>query len=157
MALPARSLVVPPLASKAGQRGLSLVRSEISAWAKLGPFEVRAQVRQGLEYALLEALMELFDLEREDLSRALDIPLRTLARRKNEKRLPPAESDRLARLARIAALATDTLGSEEKAARWLKAPNRALGAETPLGLLDTDAGSREVENLLGRIEHGVFS
>jgi putative toxin-antitoxin system antitoxin component (TIGR02293 family) len=142
---------------KARRRGLALVRADLSSWARLDAFEVRAQVRRGLEYALLEALMEIFDLEREDLSRALDIPLRTLARRKLEKRLPPAESDRLARLARIAALATEALGGEEKAARWLKAPNRALGGEAPLGLLDTDAGSREVENVLGRIEHGVFS
>ncbi len=157
MALPARKPVPPAVEPKTRRRGLSLVRSDLSSWARLDPFEVRAQVRRGLEYALLEALMEIFDLEREDLSRALDIPLRTLARRKHEKRLPPAESDRLARLARIAALATEALGSEAKASRWLKAPNRALGGEAPLGLLDTDAGSREVENVLGRIEHGVFS
>lgn len=157
MALPARNLTSPPFASKTRRRGLSIVRSELSAWARLDPFEVRTQVRRGLEYALLEALMKLFDLEREELSRALDIPLRTLARRKHERRLPPAESDRLARLARIATLATEALGSEEKVSRWLKAPNRALGGEAPLSLLDTDAGSREVETILGRIEHGVFS
>jgi putative toxin-antitoxin system antitoxin component (TIGR02293 family) len=49
------------------------------------------------------------------------------------------------------------LGSEEKAARWLHTPNRALGGNLPLELLDTDLGSRQVEEVLGRIEHGVYS
>ena len=36
-------------------------------------------------------------------------------------------------------------------------PKRALGNITPLRCCDTDVGAREVEALLGRIEHGVFS
>lgn len=87
----------------------------------------------------------------------LAIPLRTLTRRKAERRLRPEESDRLVRLARILAQAVDVLGSTEKASQWLQRPNRALGGETPLSLLDTDLGSRQVEEVLGRIEHGVYS
>jgi putative toxin-antitoxin system antitoxin component (TIGR02293 family) len=49
------------------------------------------------------------------------------------------------------------LGSTDKAARWLHTENRALGGQTPLALLDTDLGTRQVEEVLGRIEHGVFS
>ncbi|MGH7857479.1 MAG: antitoxin Xre/MbcA/ParS toxin-binding domain-containing protein, partial [Candidatus Binatia bacterium] len=63
----------------------------------------------------------------------------------------------LYRLARVGAMAVRVLGSEEKAGRWLHRPNRALGNESPLSLLDTAIGAREVEDLLGRIEHGVVS
>ena len=35
--------------------------------------------------------------------------------------------------------------------------NRALNGEIPVHLLDTDVGARQVEDLLGRIEHGVVS
>ena len=49
------------------------------------------------------------------------------------------------------------LGTEEKAAMWLSRPNRALNGELPIRLLDTDVGARQVEDLLGRIEHGVVS
>ena len=71
--------------------------------------------------------------------------------------LPADESDRLLRLKRIAAEAARVLGSQESAARWLHAPNRAIRNQTPLSLLETDIGAQQVESLLGRIEHGVFS
>lgn len=101
--------------------------------------------------------MTRFDLGRDEISRVLHLPLRTIARRKRERRLQADESDRLCRLARIAAQAEDVLGDAARAARWLRAPNRALGRQAPLALLDTDLGSRQVEEVLGRIEHGVFS
>lgn len=148
---------VIPLRPSPRPRPRLLPAKHVDGLVDLGPLELRQRVRSGVEYALLEALMELFELDREELSRALNIPSRTLARRRSEKKLPADESDRVARLARIAAQATDTLGSPAKASRWLKAPNRALGGEAPLELLDTDGGCRQVEAILGRIEHGVFS
>jgi uncharacterized protein (DUF2384 family) len=72
-------------------------------------------------------------------------------------RLSRAESDRLARLARILVRAEEAFGDSEKAQHWLIEPNRALGGERPLALLGSDAGSGAVERVLGRIEHGVFS
>ena len=77
--------------------------------------------------------------------------------RSSGARLRPDESDRLFRVARIAALAEESLGGRDRAARWLKRPNRALGNAIPLQHLDTDLGSRQVEDVLGRISHGVYS
>ena len=122
-----------------------------------GLTELGEQVRRGLPYAALDAVIGQLDLSREQVASALHLPMRTLARRKTERRLHPDESDRLFRLARIAAQAGEVLGSTEKAAHWLQASNRALGGRVPLALLDTDAGAREVEEVLGRIEHGVYS
>jgi putative toxin-antitoxin system antitoxin component (TIGR02293 family) len=115
------------------------------------------ELRKGLPYAALEAVATRFELSREDLSAVLALPARTLARRKAEHRLTGNESDRLFRFGRIAAFAEDVLGSREKASRWLHAPNRALGNQAPLRHLDTDLGSRRVEDLLLRIAHGVYS
>ena len=72
-------------------------------------------------------------------------------------RLTPEQSDIVIRTARTLAKATDILGSREKAAHWLTVPNRALGGEIPITLLDTSAGEHEVEALLDRIEFGVYS
>ena len=72
-------------------------------------------------------------------------------------RLTPAESDRTVRLAQVYAMATETLGDGDKAAQWLKTPNRALRGGRPLDQLDTDPGVREVEDVLGRISYGVYS
>ena len=119
--------------------------------------DLKRWIREGLPFTSLEAVMEQFGLKREEVSWALDLPLRTLARRKQERRLSPGESDRLVRVVRIAVQAAEVLGGREEASLWLHAPNRALGGQTPLELLDTDLGSRQVEDVLGRIEHGVFS
>lgn len=121
------------------------------------PEELKEWIREGLPFASLEKVMSRFELNRDEVSNVLDLPSRTLARRKQERRLRPDESDRLFRLARIAGQATEVLGTEESASRWLHTPNRALGGERPLELLDTDLGTRQVEDLLGRIEHGVHS
>lgn len=114
-------------------------------------------VRSGLPHAALEAVMDLLALSADSISASLSLPKRTLARRKHQKRLSVEESDRLLRLARVAAAALDTLGDAGKASDWLQKPNRALGNTTPLSRMDTDVGARQVERVLGRIEHGVFS
>ncbi len=68
------------------------------------------------------------------------------------------ESDRLARLARIVALAENTFGSREKAQKWLQRPSRQLmDHEAPIKLLDTDQGARLVEERLVQIAHGMFA
>lgn len=119
--------------------------------------DLRETVRAGLPFASLMAVMEKFGLERMEAARAIRLPQRTIARRKKEQRLRADESDRLVRLARLGAEATQLFGTEEKAATWLRRPNRALGRHAPLELLDNDLGARQVEDVLGRIQHGVIS
>ncbi len=120
--------------------------------------EMRRAVKRGLPFKSLEALAHTLHIEDEqEVAAVAGIAPRTLARRKASRTLSPEESDRLYRVARVAARASDVLGSTEKAERWLKKPNQALGGEAPLHMLDTDIGARQVEAVLGRIEHGVAS
>jgi len=89
---------------------------------------------------------------------SLGLAHRTIARRLQERQLlDPEESERVVRLARVLAEASDVLGDLEKARRWLLKRNRALGGEIPVRLLDTDIGTNAVLDELGRIEHGVFA
>ena len=68
------------------------------------------------------------------------------------------ESDRLLRTARLFRLAVDLFDGDRQAARqWLQTPKRALGGATPLDHAATEVGAREVEDLVGRAEHGVVS
>jgi putative toxin-antitoxin system antitoxin component (TIGR02293 family) len=86
------------------------------------------------------------------------VPRRTLADRKQkEKPLSPDQSDRLARILRIYARAQEAIGDVSRASRWLHRDNRALGGKRPIDLLGSDAGTRAVEKVLGRIEHGIVS
>ena len=120
--------------------------------------ELAELVREGIPVRSLTLLALRLDLAQSELSEKIGIPQRTLTRRNAQAaRLTPAESDRTVRLAQVFANATETLGSGEKAAAWLKTPNRALRGGRPLDQVDTDPGVREVEDLLGRIAYGVYS
>ena len=76
-----------------------------------------------------------------------------------EERAPTEgdESDRLYGMASVAARAMEVFGSREEGALWLRSPNHALDREIPLTLLDTEVGSRQVDEILGRIEYGLSS
>src|SRR5882672_9195392 len=89
---------------------------------------------------------------------SLVVPKRTLARRKaaNEP-LTVEETDKALRLARVAAQAERVFGEPEKAHRWLRKAKRELAGETPLAYLASEAGARVVEEMLHRIEHGMFA
>jgi putative toxin-antitoxin system antitoxin component (TIGR02293 family) len=114
-------------------------------------------VRRGLRVSALDAVIEELDAPRTQVLPTLGIARRTMERRKHKGRLSPGESERVYRLAKILAFAESVLGDKQKARRWLSTPNRALGNATPLSMLETEAGSDEVANVLGRIEHGVYS
>jgi putative toxin-antitoxin system antitoxin component (TIGR02293 family) len=58
---------------------------------------------------------------------------------------------------RLLKFATVVLGSEAAARTWMASPNWSLDDERPEELLKSQAGAREVEDALGRIQHGVFS
>jgi putative toxin-antitoxin system antitoxin component (TIGR02293 family) len=120
--------------------------------------ELAELVREGIPVKALGLLALRLDLAQSEISEKIGIPQRTLSRRNAENsRLTPAESDRTVRLAQVYANAAETLGSGDKAAAWLKTPNRALRGGRPLDQVDTDPGVREVEDLLGRIAYGVYS
>jgi putative toxin-antitoxin system antitoxin component (TIGR02293 family) len=115
-------------------------------------------VREGLPVKALLLLAERLDIRQAEISEKIGIPKRTLTRRlAQHSRLTAIESDRAVRLAQVYSTAAETLGDGDKAAAWLKTPNRALRGGRPLDQLDTDPGVREVEDVLGRIAYGVYS
>lgn len=121
------------------------------------PSELVDAIRAGVRYEAFDSVRQAAGLSREEAGTLLGIPPRTLARRRNEGRLTVEESDRIYRLAHLLAKALQVFGDREKVVRWLHKPNRALGDVVPWSRLDTDAGTREIEAILGRLEHGVFS
>lgn len=114
-------------------------------------------VRSGLPPSALETVIDHGVLTRKEVEQLI-IPRRTLSHRKSRgEPLTTDESDKLIRVVRVAVLAEETFQDDEKAHAWLRDPNRTLGGERPLDLLETEGGARLVEQILGRIAHGVFS
>ena len=121
-------------------------------------FELSRRIEKGLPYHALERFQRTVAMPMADIAELVQIPERTLARRKTAGRLEGDESDRLVRASRIFGQALDLFeGDLEAAKEWLSAPQPALGGSTPLRMARTGIGAREVERLIGRLEHGVFS
>ena len=116
---------------------------------------VIASLRNGLPADRIETLRSTLDLSMNRLGAVLSIPPSTISRRRKEGRLDRDESERTFRLARLVERAAQMVGSLEGGVRWLKSSQYALGGATPLDYADTEVGARVVENLIGRVEHGI--
>ena len=114
-------------------------------------------LKAGLPVRELDDLRSNLDLPMERLVPMLGISKATLHRRKLAGRLDAAESDRVVRFARLLGQAAGVMESMENGRRWLTSPQVGLGGAIPLEYAETEVGAREVENLLGRIEYGVYS
>jgi putative toxin-antitoxin system antitoxin component (TIGR02293 family) len=123
----------------------------------LHPTELIHRIQKGLRFSELKTLQETLDLPFEKLAAKLCISRSTLQRRKATGRLTPDESDKVIRYSRLVRQAADFFGDVEKARAWLKHPQYGLGGAVPLDYASTEAGAREVENLLGRMKYGVYS
>ncbi len=120
--------------------------------------EMERLLREGLPVSVLTKFRENWGLTIMELAGSLSIPKSTLMRMlERRNRMASADSDRVYRLASILALAEEYIGDRNKAQRWLRQPNQALGDQTPLRTLDTEIGARRVEQLLGRIAYGGVS
>jgi putative toxin-antitoxin system antitoxin component (TIGR02293 family) len=115
-------------------------------------------VEEGFPYDAFERLRENTGLSADDVAAWLQLAPRTLTRRKQQGSFAPDESDRILRAARVLGRALELFdGDREAAVEWLQTPQRALAGIAPVDVARTEVGAREVENLIGRLEHGVFS
>ena len=119
--------------------------------------ELLEKIGDGLSFAAFKRLQRHMGLPSQELARIVQIHERTLARRRQAGRLEPDESDRLVRVSRIFAMALQLHEGDYPAAReWLAGEQVGLGGSRPLDLAGSEVGAREVEALIGRLEHGVF-
>jgi len=131
--------------------------------ATLAPISVRVrEVRRRYEAPelrprVIDQLARRLDVDESTVLSVAGIAPRTFHRRQKEgEPLTAAESDRVLRIARVSSVAERVFGDPVKAIHWLSKESAILGA-TPLALLASDAGAREVEVELERIDWGDFA
>ena len=117
-----------------------------------------SEIERGLPIARFFSLRDALEISPEQLAKAIDVPMRTVHRRRLQlDRFKRDESERLLRLMRIEARARQIFGRAARVREWMFSDNVALGGRSPFAFAATEPGAREVEKVLGRIEHGVFS
>ncbi len=132
-------------------------------WAILGvgprnAREITERIKKGLPFQTVQYIQDAFSLDRSQVAAALHMSVRTLDRRRRTGKLDALESDRAYRLMRVFWSACEMYGGNfEAALAWWKRKNKALGGLSPEETVSTDPGKTLVENLILRIEHGVYS
>lgn len=114
-------------------------------------------IEDGFPISAFKKLQDSLDLSDKDLAKYIRLPKSTLALRKKRGKFSFEESERLLRLQRLFEKTLGVFNNAELARKWLKEDAYGLGDIPPLEYAATEIGAREVEDLLGRIEHGVFS
>ena len=143
----------------------TLVREPSRAYGSIFPprtgyiTEVRETIKGGLSARSAETIRRILGVTKQEAADLLGISPSTLARRKSKNQLlTPQESDRVYRLDKVWTATLRLFDNDADMARtWLKTPLETLEGETPLNFCDTEAGAQFINDLIGRLEHGVFS
>jgi putative toxin-antitoxin system antitoxin component (TIGR02293 family) len=114
-------------------------------------------VMEGFTVVQAERVRGAYGIPQKDFFRLVGVTERTASRKlRSTRRLSVASSDRVLRLARVIAFATEVFGNDVGARSWLNKKQKALCGVKPTDMLATEEGTRQVENLLGAIEHGLY-
>ncbi|TAE29451.1 MAG: DUF2384 domain-containing protein [Cytophagales bacterium] len=121
-------------------------------------FSIIEQARQGVGAQRVDQLTALLGLSLKEMAQILQIAERTLHRLRREGRLDNLSSERLLLLENLTAHGLEVFDDRADAlANWLRYPLRELNGQALLQLLNTISGFGLVDDVLTRIEHGVYS
>jgi putative toxin-antitoxin system antitoxin component (TIGR02293 family) len=116
------------------------------------------QARQGVSTRQVDQLTQLLQVSFKEMATLLQVAERTLHRFRSEGHLDQQASERLLLLENLTAhglLVFD--GQTDALAHWLRYPLRELRNQSPITLLTTITGFGLVDDVLTRIEYGVYS
>jgi putative toxin-antitoxin system antitoxin component (TIGR02293 family) len=134
----------------------TLVREAAAAYAD-SPTAAVDRILAGLPVEEFDALRSMLGLTVAAMAAKIGISVATLSRRRAKKQpLDRDHSDRLMRYARLYWMVVDYFGEPATAREWLGRPAYGLGGRSPLEFAETEMGAREVEDLIGRLEYGVY-
>lgn len=121
-------------------------------------FDLIALSNEGLTKASLDALISHLGISKKSFSEnILDASVKTIERKKSTDKLDKRTSSHIIEITKVVEHAFEVFEDEEKVKRWLNLPNRALNNIKPIDLFYLPTGLGMVNDILGRIEHGIFS
>lgn len=131
-------------------------------WANLGlpngTMELHQTLHHGISFEVYDKIASELGLEKKELAKITAIAPATLSRRAKSGLFNKDESDRLYRVAQVYKACLDLFeGDNASAQLWLKQPVKALANQIPLSLLTTHVETEWVLDVIGRLEHGVYS
>jgi putative toxin-antitoxin system antitoxin component (TIGR02293 family) len=151
---PARPIVAARIA---GIRSRDVFRTSEKPLAVMTPLEKMELVMEGVSKKELEQLKDITEMDYDRLAQALSVTRATLINKKGKEKFGTGLSEKIVGLADIYSYGYSVFEDEDRFNQWVMRPNKALGGQAPFDLLNNQFGREEVRNLIGRIEHGVYS
>lgn len=124
---------------------------------RLSPVALAQVVEDGIPVRAYHNVAEATGLSQGDLAEVLGVSTRYLQNKDKDDLLNTTSSERLVQLANIWNLGLKVFGDKDELRSWLIEPSAPLEGKTPMELMTNAIGMEEVEQLLGRIQHGVYS
>lgn len=124
---------------------------------KLTGMQKMELVEEGIPKHSLESLKQQIGFDYDQLAQVLNVARATLINKKSSEKFNTDLSDKIMDLADIISYGFEVFEDRSRFKAWLQLPNRALGSKKPFDLLHTSFGRDEVRDLLGRIDHGIYS
>lgn len=122
------------------------------------PFDFINLAKEGINVAIIKNFSNYFDLSKSDTADLLDVSEPTLYRwAKQNKNLERNHSIRIFEITDLFLYGIEVFESKENFFKWLSLPNTALGGMEPMELVEIPDGLSKVRDIIGRIEHGVYS
>ena len=137
---------------------------QIAEWLGAEPkneFDLAQMVRRGLPLTIQSTFIS-HGITKDEFYQIV-IPHRTFRHRTErlnkgmKELLSPDESDKAVRAARVLALAERVFANRDKALSWMRKAKKRFNGETPMEMLQTEAGARLVEQMLIQVDEGMFA
>ncbi|WP_069658655.1 type II RES/Xre toxin-antitoxin system antitoxin [Arcticibacter eurypsychrophilus] len=114
--------------------------------------------RAGISKASAESVISFTGMSKKNfVEDILNISIKTLERKQDDDKLDKRTSSLVIEVARVLEHTYRVFNDKEKVQRWLSKPNNALHGDSPLSFFSTPTGIGMVEDVLTRIEEGVYS
>lgn len=116
------------------------------------------QLMEGVQRAIFaKVAKEIAMIPEKELAQISGLSQRTISRMSDDQLLPQQSAEVIISIMRTYQRAVEVFESEDTAHKWLKTSLPVLGNQTPLQAVSNRFGAELVLDLLGRIEHGVYS
>ncbi|MEM7108160.1 MAG: antitoxin Xre/MbcA/ParS toxin-binding domain-containing protein [Bacteroidota bacterium] len=115
------------------------------------------KAKEGISKSDFLAIVTMTGMNLSEFINLLPVSRRTIEKVQREDLLSPVVSDRVLQIAALYQHGVDTFQDPASFNAWLRSPVIALGNKKPFDFIDNDTGISLVNDLLGRITHGVYS
>ena len=121
-------------------------------------FDLLLAGSEGISKASVDELANYLGISRKSMAEDIfDLSVKTLERKAATDKMDRRTSAHAFEIARVMQHAFEVFEDEEKVKHWVNKENRALNGMKPVSLFSTLTGLNMVNDVLGRIEEGVYS